>query len=37
MSSGEARVWKVLATLLLLVVAAVGLAAAASAFAQLYH
>jgi hypothetical protein len=37
MSPGEARVWKVLATLLVLVVGAVGLAAAASAFTQIYH
>jgi hypothetical protein len=37
MSPGEARVWKVLATLLVLAVGAVGLAAAASAFMQLYH
>jgi hypothetical protein len=37
MSAGEARVWKVLATLLVLMVGAVGLAAAVSAFTQIYH
>jgi len=37
MSSGAARVWKVLATLLVLVVGAVGLAGAVSAFMQIYH
>jgi hypothetical protein len=36
MSPGEARVWKVLATLLVLVVGAVGLLAVASAFVQTY-
>lgn len=36
MSPGEARVWKVLATLLVLAVGALGLAAAASAFLQIY-
>jgi hypothetical protein len=37
MSPGEARVWKILATLLVLAVAALGLAAAASAFLQIYQ
>jgi len=37
MSPGRARVWKVLATLLVLVAGAVGLAAAVSAFLQIYH
>jgi len=37
MSPGQARVWKVLATLLVLVAGAVGLAAAVSAFLQIYH
>ena len=37
MSSGEARVWKVLATFLVLVVGAVTLLAAVSAFTQIYH
>jgi hypothetical protein len=37
MSPGEARVWKILATLLLLSVGALGLVAAASAFSQIYH
>jgi hypothetical protein len=37
MSPGEARVWKILATLLLLAVGALGLLAAASAFSQIYH
>ena len=37
MSPGEARVWKILATLLMLVVGAVGLAAAVSAFLQIYQ
>lgn len=37
MSPGEARVWKILATLLVLVVGAVGLAAAVSAFLQIYQ
>ena len=36
MSPGEARVWKILATVLVLVVGALGLAAAASAFMQMY-
>ncbi len=36
MSPGEARVWRVLATLLVLVVGALGLAAAASTFVQTY-
>jgi hypothetical protein len=36
MSPGEARVWKVLATLLVLAVGALGLVAAASAFMQTY-
>lgn len=37
MSPSEARVWKVLATLLVLAVGALGLAAAAWAFLQIYH
>jgi hypothetical protein len=37
MSQGEARVWKILATLLVLAVGALGLAAAVSAFMQMYH
>ncbi len=37
MSPGEARVWKILATLLVLAVGALGLAAAVSAFMQMYH
>jgi hypothetical protein len=37
MSPGEARVWQVLAALLVLAVAALGLVAAASAFTQIYH
>ena len=37
MSPGETRVWKVLATLLVLVVGAVTLLAAVSAFTQIYH
>ncbi len=37
MSPGEARVWKILATLLVLVVVAVGLAASVSAFLQIYQ
>jgi hypothetical protein len=36
MSPGEARVWKILATLLVLAVGVLGLAAAASAFVQTY-
>jgi hypothetical protein len=36
MSPGEARLWKVLATLLVLAVGALGLVAAASAFLQTY-
>lgn len=37
MSPGETRVWKVLATLLVLAVSALGLAAAVSAFMQIYR